>query len=38
MIYFIRIFPEKAGPLRGMEENHLNEYIVKSEFLALNAR
>ncbi|KAL4508105.1 hypothetical protein ABPG72_021478 [Tetrahymena utriculariae] len=38
MIYFVRIFPEKTGPLRGMEENHLNEYIVKSEFLALNAR
>ena len=38
MIYFIKIYPEKAGMLRGMEENHLNEYIVNSNFLKLNFR
>jgi len=38
MIYFTRIFPDKAGPLKGMEENHLNEYVVNSQFLSLNAK
>lgn len=37
MIYFVRIYPDKAGPLRGMEENHLNEYVVNSDFLSLHA-
>ena len=38
MIYFVRIYPDKAGPLRSLEENHLNEYVINSEFLALNPR
>lgn len=38
MIYFVRIYPEKAGPLKGMEENHLNEYVVNSQFLSLHSR
>lgn len=35
IIYFIRLYPDQAGPLKGMEENHLNEYIFKSQFLCL---
>lgn len=38
MIYFIRIYPDKAGPLKGMEENHLNEYVLKSNFLQVSGK
>lgn len=38
MIYFVRIYPDKAGPLKGLEENHLNEYVINSQFLALHSR
>lgn len=38
MIYFVRIYPSKAGVLGNLEENRLNEYVANSEFLVLNTR
>ncbi len=30
IIYFVRLYADKAGPLKNMEENKLNEYCSKS--------
>ncbi|EGR27161.1 sodium hydrogen exchanger family protein, putative [Ichthyophthirius multifiliis] len=35
MIYFVRINPENAGPLKVLNENNLNDYCEHAEFFSL---
>ena len=36
MVYFVRIYADKAGPLKNLEENKLNGYCSNAEFVVLN--
>ncbi len=37
MIYFVRIHPKNAGPLKVLNETNLNYYCENTEFFALAA-
>ncbi|EGR34487.1 sodium hydrogen exchanger family protein, putative [Ichthyophthirius multifiliis] len=35
IIYFVKINPDKAGPLKNLNENNLNDYCENAEFFSL---